>query len=383
MHAAQDSDTEAEACFLGVSSSYTGKRWLARQGDSRLALALAQQLQVPEMVARVLAGRGITLEQADSFLNPSLRESLPDPSEFQDMDKAAERVAAAVMGGETVAIFGDYDVDGATSSALLDRFLRQAGAKPLVYIPDRIAEGYGPNAAALEKLRAAGAGMVITVDCGTTAHEPLASAAAKGLDVVVVDHHVAEPSLPTAYAVVNPNRLDDDCGYGQLAAVGVTFLLCVAVNRLLRQAGWFGEGRREPDLLRLVDLVALGTVCDVVPLTGVNRVFVAQGLRVMASRANAGISALADVARVDERLSAYHLGFVLGPRVNAGGRVGRADLGARILASDDPTQAEQMARELDGYNVERKALEDAVLQQALAQAEAAQPHGIVAVAGRG
>jgi single-stranded-DNA-specific exonuclease len=329
MGAAVAGEASERPCFLGVEHSLLGRRWEARLSDARQALALAQRLQIPELVGRILAGRGVELEAAEDFLAPSLRASLPDPSSLVDMDRAAERLAAAVIAGETVAVFGDYDVDGATSAALLHRYLSAVGKPPLIYVPDRLAEGYGPNASALLRLKEQGASLVLTVDCGITAFEALEQAAEAGLDVLVIDHHKAEPHLPRATAVVNPNRLDDSSGQGQLAAVGVTFLLLVAVNRALRGAGRFSAGRSAPDLLGLLDLVALGTVCDVVPLTGLNRGFVAQGLKVMARRANIGLAALADVARLDERPTAFHAGFLLGPRINAGGRVGRSDLGVR------------------------------------------------------
>ena len=275
--------------FLGVERSVTGRRWRARPSDERAGLALAQRLDLPEIVGRLLAGRGIGPEAAESFLNPTLRNLLPDPSRFHDMDGAADRLARAVREGEGIAVFGDYDVDGATSSALLARFFAAAGRPIRIYIPDRMKEGYGPNLPALLALQAEGVKLVVTVDCGITAFEPLAGAAEAGLDVIVVDHHVAEPRLPRAFAVVNPNRLDEAAGFGQLAAVGVAFLLAVAVNRALRRAGWFNHARPEPDLRQLLDLVALGTICDVVPLTGVNRALVTQGLKIMAG---AAISAL-------------------------------------------------------------------------------------------
>jgi single-stranded-DNA-specific exonuclease len=286
------------------------------------------------------------------------------------MDEAAGRIADAVRAGEKVAIFGDYDVDGATSAALLARFLSAVGAAPRIYIPDRMREGYGPNAPALLALRDEGVAVVVTVDCGVTAHEPLAAARAAGLDVIVVDHHEAEPDLPPAAAVVNPNRLDETSPLKQLAAVGVAFLLAVAVNRRLRALGHFASGAPpEPDLMAWLDLVALGTVCDVVPLTGLNRAFVAQGLQVMAQRSNVGLAALADVARLDGRPTAYHAGFLLGPRINAGGRVGRSDLGARLLVTEDVEEARALAGELDAYNEERRRIESEVLAAALAEAE--------------
>lgn len=372
----------AEA-FLGVERSFSGKRWLLRSSDERLALATAQRLGVPEIIARVLAGRGVDVDAASRFLEPTLREQLPDPSHLRDMDKAAARLADAVARGELVAIFGDYDVDGATSAALLYRFLAQVGARARFYIPDRIKEGYGPNAPALLRLRDEGAALVVTVDCGTTSHAPLAAAAEAGLDVIIVDHHAAEPKLPAAFAVINPNRIDESSPHRQLAAVGVAFLVAVALNRALRQRGWYAT-RPEPDLLDLLDLVALGTVCDVVPLTGLNRVLVAQGLKVMAQRRKAGLVALAEVARLAERCGAYHLGFHLGPRVNAGGRVGAADLGTRLLVTDDPHEARALALRLDELNQDRRAIEAAVLAEAHAQvATATDRDTLVMAAGDG
>ncbi len=374
------------ASFLNVENSATGKRWEERLADPRRGLALSQRLGLPEIVGRVLAARDVGLEDAEAYLNPTLRQFLPDPSHLRDMDLAVERLVAAIRNGERIAVFGDYDVDGATSSALLQRFLKQAGADLRVYIPDRIAEGYGPNATALRKLKDEGIAVVITVDCGITAFEPLEDAAGQGLDVIVVDHHAAEPRLPVAAAVVNPNRQDEDSDCGHLAAVGVTFLLVVALNRGLRNAGWFQQaGVPEPNLKQWLDLVALGTVCDVVPLYGLNRAFVTQGLKVMAQRQNPGIVALSDVAKLSERPDSFHLGFMLGPRVNAGGRVGESGLGATLLASDDPNEARELAQQLDRHNAERRELEALVLDQAIEQAEAdpQEAAGVVIVAAPG
>jgi single-stranded-DNA-specific exonuclease len=357
--------------FLGVAKSATGRLWRRRPCDERLGLAISQRLGLSDLLGQLLAARGQDLETAESYLAPRLRDLMPDPARFRDMEAAATRLADAVIAGEQVAIFGDYDVDGATSTAVLTRFLRAVGAPPpILYVPDRLREGYGPNAPAMARLKALGARLVITVDCGITAFQPLEAARELGLEVIVVDHHMAEPRLPAAHAVVNPNRLDEEVGYGQLAAVGVAFLVVVAVNRTLRQRGHYTDQRPEPDLLQWLDIVALGTVADVVPLTGINRALVAQGLKVMASRRNPGLAALADVARINERLSAYHAGFLLGPRVNAGGRVGRSDLGARLLTTDDPTEARALAAELDALNTERREIEAAVLDAAIAQAEA-------------
>jgi single-stranded-DNA-specific exonuclease len=353
--------------FSGLACSLSGQPWRLAPADDRLAAAIAQGHGVPEVIGRLLAGRGIGLDAAAAYLNPSLKHDLPDPSHLVDMDKAAARLAEAVQAGETIGIFGDYDVDGATSSALLKRFFDAVGAACRVYIPDRLKEGYGPNAPALRALQAQGVGLVVTVDCGSSAHEALTAADAAGLPVIIADHHQAEPPYPPAYAHINPNRHDANGEHGQLAAVGVVFLLVVALNRALRAAGWYGATRREPDLRQWLDLVALGTVCDVVPLTGVNRALVTKGFEVMARRANVGLAALCDVANLAGPPGAYQAGFILGPRVNAGGRVGQADLGVRLLSSDDGDLAGRLARELDTLNTERRAIEAGVLEAASAQ----------------
>jgi single-stranded-DNA-specific exonuclease len=378
------------AAFLGVERSVCGRRWRLRRADGRDGEAIATRLGLPEIVGRLIAQRDIGLDDAAAFLAPRLRDQLPDPSQLRDMDVAAARLVRAVVGGETIAVFGDYDVDGATSAALLSRFFAAVGASTRVYVPDRLREGYGPNLPALLRLRDEGARVVVTVDCGTNAHRPLAAAADAGLEAIVVDHHAAEPPLPRAAAVVNPNRLDEASPHGALAAVGVAFLLVVAVNRALRRAGWYEGGRAEPDLFRWLDLVALGTVCDVVPLRGLNRAFVAQGLRVARRGANPGIAALAAVAGVNEPIDAHHLGFVIGPRVNAGGRVGVASaefdpgIGARLLATDDPALAALLAQRLDGLNAERRAIETRVLTAAIGAVEATeQSRALVFVAGEG
>ncbi|MBV8118658.1 MAG: single-stranded-DNA-specific exonuclease RecJ [Alphaproteobacteria bacterium] len=362
-------DNPQLSAFLGVERSVCGRRWRLRQGDAEDEQTIAERFGVPEIIGRLLAQRGISLGEAPLFLAPRLREQLPDPSHLLDMDTAAARLVHAVRARETIAIFGDYDVDGATSAALLTRFFNAVGARNRIYVPDRLSEGYGPNARALLRLRAEGASVVVTVDCGTTAHQPLAAAGQCGLDVIVIDHHVAEPLLPAAIALVNPNRLDEVSPHRSLAAVGVAFLLVVAVNRTLRAAGWYNAARPEPDLLEWLDLVALGTVCDVVPLNGLNRAFVAQGVKVARRRTNLGLDALAAVAAINEPIDAHHLGFVLGPRVNAGGRVGESDLGARLLATDDSALAAELAQRLEGFNTERREIETRVLAAAIAVVE--------------
>ncbi|MDX2142619.1 MAG: single-stranded-DNA-specific exonuclease RecJ [Rhodospirillaceae bacterium] len=350
--------------------SLGGRRWRlypVNDGDVR---ALTIATNVPDIVARVLAARGVSPEDAPSFLHPTLRALMPDPSALAGMDEAVARIVQAVNAAEPIAVFGDYDVDGATSSALLKRFFRAIGIDLIVYIPDRMKEGYGPNAEAMKHLAGRGAKVVITVDCGITAFTPLQAARDAGLDVVVVDHHKAEPTLPVAAAVVNPNRLDDTSRQGHLAAVGVAFLLVVALNRALRTSGWYtAKGVAEPDLKQWLDIVALGTVADVVPLKGLNRAFVHSGLAILGKGGNRGLTALAKVARIDTAPSAYHLGFIYGPRVNAGGRVGQADLGIRLLSTDDGDEASALAIRLDDYNRARQEIEAAVLAEAIEQIE--------------
>jgi len=354
--------------FLGVEQSATGRAWrdrLDERGAAR-ALAIAQRYELPELLARILAGRNVEVEAVASFLDPTVKQSMPDPLVLTAMAEAAARIADGVGRGESIAIFGDYDVDGATSAALLARYLRQCGMKPIVYIPDRLFEGYGPNVEAVRTLAAQGATLLVTVDCGTTSIDALAEAKKLGLDVVVIDHHQADETLPPAVAIVNPNRRDDLSGLGHLAAVGLVFMTVVAVNRELRARDFWTEARPEPDLLAFLDDVALGTVADVVPLTGLNRAFVAKGLIALRRRERAGHVSLMDVARLSGPPETWHLGFLLGPRINAGGRIGRADLGARLLMEDDPIAAAKIAEELDRLNRERQAIE----QQTLAQAEA-------------
>lgn len=374
---------EAAPAYLNVTQSALKRRWVERPFDASLALAIAQRLQMGEVVGRLLAARGVSLAGAEGYLNPTLKADLPDPSVVRDMDLAAERLARAVRDGERIAIFGDYDVDGATSSALLARFLRSVGNEPVIYIPDRLREGYGPNIAAMTMLARDGARVIVTVDCGTQAHAALDAARGAGADVIVCDHHLPGDTLPAAYAIANPNRRDDVSGLGQLAAVGVAFLLCVATNRMLRDGGWFAT-RDAPDLRKWLSLVALGTVADVVPLKGVNRAFVVKGLGVARSGAVPGIAALMEVAALNSAVEPYHLGFVLGPRVNAGGRVGRCDLGARLLSTDDMEEAREIAQELDVLNQQRRTLEQATVEEAIAivESDAALRAASIIVVGR-
>lgn len=348
--------------------SIKGKRWKLESCDEQAALALAQKLNLPDFIARLLAIRNIGLDEAELCLKPTLRESLPDPAHLKDMEKAAKRLADAVKIKEKIAIFGDYDVDGATSSALLIRFFKMLGLEAEFYIPDRQKEGYGPNIEAFKQLQSRGANLIITVDCGTVAHEVMRKAKTLGMEVIIVDHHLSDGTLPDAFAVINPNRLDEDSPCRTLAAVGVSFLLAVAINRELRDAGFYAENQA-PDLLSLLDLVALGTVCDVMPLSGLNRAFVAQGLKIMATGRNAGLVALEHIAKLKEPASAFTLGYVLGPRINAGGRVGQSDLGTKLLTTEDPIEAEKLAAQLNLYNQERQAIEALILEEAMEMAE--------------
>jgi single-stranded-DNA-specific exonuclease len=375
--------------FLGVEKSLTGRAWrdrLDERGSAR-ALTIAQRHGLDELLARVLAGRNVDVDEVRSFLDPTIKRLMPDPHTLTDMEAASARIADAVIRGESLAIFGDYDVDGATASALLCRYLRHCGLDPIIHIPDRIFEGYGPNVDAIRSFAERGVKLLITVDCGVTSLEPLAEARKLGLDAVVIDHHQADEKLPDAVAIVDPNRADDLSGLGHLAAVGLVFLTLVAVTRELRRRDFWTNNRGEPDLLSLLDLVALGTVADVVPLRGLNRAFVAKGLIALKRREHLGVTALMDVARLSGPPEPWHLGFLLGPRINAGGRIGRADLGVRLLLEEDPSEAARIAAELDRLNRERQHIEQATLAQAEAEAFAAlgleEKGAVVVTAGEG
>jgi single-stranded-DNA-specific exonuclease len=353
------------ASFLSVDSSALGRRWVGPGVEAeRLGLAIAQRTGLPEVVGRILAARHVVPDEAAAYLTPTLRDLMPDPSVLRDMDRAAARLVDAVIARQRIALFGDYDVDGAASCALVLRWLRLLGHDATVYIPDRIDEGYGPNIPAMEAL-ARRHDLIICLDCGTVSLEPIAAAVAAGAEVMVCDHHLGGEVLPAALAVVNPNRQDETADLSQLCAAGVAFLLLVAGNRLLK-----ARGTPAPDLMGLLDLVALATVADVAPLTGLNRALVRSGLKVMARRGNPGLAALCDVAKLTAPPSAWHLGFLLGPRINAGGRVGKADLGARLLACDDAHEARSIAARLDELNSDRRRIEADVLIAATEQAEA-------------
>ncbi|MBD8689071.1 MULTISPECIES: single-stranded-DNA-specific exonuclease RecJ [unclassified Rhizobium] len=354
--------------FLGVDRSATEQKWMSRldQAGQNRALAMSQVHAIPELVARVLAGRGVGVDDALAFLDPTIRSLMPDPLTLTDCEKAATRIATAIKRQEKVAIFGDYDVDGASSSALMFRFLHHFGLEPEIYIPDRIFEGYGPNPAAMQQLAANGNSLIITVDCGSTSHESLAAARDAKTDVVVIDHHQVGTELPPAVALVNPNREDDLSGQGHLCAAGVVFLVLVATLRVLKDVR---DSRAYTlDLLSLLDIVALATVCDVVPLKGLNRAYVVKGLIAARHMKNAGLAALFKKAGLGGPVTPYHFGFLVGPRINAGGRIGDAALGSRLLTLDDESQAEIIAAKLDELNRERQAMEAAMLAEAEAEA---------------
>jgi single-stranded-DNA-specific exonuclease len=362
--------TTEKRYFLGVRRSATGLAWEHRLNDRQemAALAIAQGHGVPDIVARVLAGRGVGADDAERFLDPTIRDLLPNPASLTDMEKAAERIAAAVARRERVAIFGDYDVDGAASSALFKRFLTHYGIQAEIYIPDRIFEGYGPNPDAMRELVSRGASLIVTVDCGTNSAVAIEAARDAGADVVVLDHHQVGGALPeAAVAIVNPNREDDLSGQGHLCAAGVVFLALVQTAKVLRKER---PDLSQVDLLSMLDLVALATVCDVVPLVGVNRAFVVKGLVAIRQQRNAGLGALARVSRIGEPINTFHLAFLLGPRINAGGRIGDAALGSKLLATDDPVEAGKIAETLDRLNQERQAMEQEMLAEARTEADA-------------
>ncbi|MBA4162446.1 MAG: single-stranded-DNA-specific exonuclease RecJ [Novosphingobium sp.] len=374
--------SSAPSSILGLDRSLSGRTWRWRGGNMDLGNGSSLDHDV---VTQLLLSRGVAPDDLERHRNPTLRAFLPDPSEFRDMNAAAERLAQAVLTRETVTIYGDYDVDGATSAALLIRLLRDLGHEARYYIPDRLLEGYGPSGEALVKIAGEGSSLIVTVDCGAMAFEALEMAHAAGVDVVVIDHHKCSPELPRAAALVNPNRLDESdlaASFGHLAAVGVAFLLAIATVRVLRERGFFAE-RNEPDLFALLDLVALGTVADVAALHGLNRAFVAQGLKVMAKREGVGMAALIDVSRLSRAPTCSDLGFALGPRINAGGRVGEATLGVRLLTTQDPDEAKAIAAQLSQLNEERRAIEASVQEMAEAQVDAQHNRAVLTLAGAG
>ena len=383
-----------------TTSSALGLTWKQKPYDERLALAMQQKFELPSALAQIMAAKHVELDEIENFLNPTIKANLPNPFDLLDMEAAVLHVINAVQARKKITIFADYDVDGATSSALLRRFFREIGVAVEIYVPDRVLEGYGPNSQALLALKKNGTDLVITVDCGTTAFKPLEDAVKAGLEIIVIDHHLGVLEKPAALAVINPNRIDESFLHKNLCAAGVCFLFAVAINKRLREIGFYGNEKNvdeniaqnndkknvrnveggsfkaknkvaEPKIMQLLDLVALGTVCDVMPLIGLNRAFVAQGLKILRMRQNLGIRALCDVAGLDEEPSAYHLGFIIGPRINAGGRVGKSDLGARILSTEDEDEARSIAAQLHALNAERKEIETKVLQESIDQLEKA------------
>ena len=357
--------------FLDVEKSVKGQRWVARLDDQRLAQTIAEKNELPEILGRVMAARGVTSDEAEAFLNPTLRSLMPQPSAFMDMEKGAARLAEAITKKEVIGIISDYDVDGVSSAAIMVRFLASVGHEANVYIPDRLTEGYGPSEKAVSTLKEQGTELLLTLDCGVMSHDPLAHAAELGLITIIVDHHQAGVELPHAYAVINPNRQDDMSGQGHLCAAGVVMILIAAVNKELRTLGHYNEQCPEPNMLQWLELVALATVCDVVPLKGLNRAYVTQGLRIMSRRENIGISALADVGGLKRRPDVYALGFILGPRINAAGRVGHAEEALALLTTNDKGEAYALARNLDDLNRKRQMIELRVVDEAIMQAEAA------------
>lgn len=356
---------------LAKNISIGGNLWQVATIDERHAELLAQRFNLPFIMAKIMALRGISVDEVEKFLSPKINSLMPDPYVLKDMQKAAERIAQAIINKERIAIIGDYDVDGATSTSVMKLFLRSVGVEPDVHIPDRD-EGYGPSKQAIDNFALSGCGLLMTLDCGTTAFEPLEYAVEKGFDVIVLDHHEAEIKLPKIYAVVNPKRLDESDDYPSLkymAAVGVVFMTVVAVNRCLREKDFYKDEIKEPDLKKWLDLVALGTVCDVVQLKGINRAYVAQGLKVMAQRGNIGLTVLMDKANLSEAPTAFHLGYVLGPRINACGRVGDADMGNQLLCCDNDYQAQLLVDKLNEFNITRKDIENHVLLSAIEQVE--------------
>lgn len=371
---------DTPAAVLGVSQSVAGQKWTARCETPDVAKAIAAKTGVSHIVADLLCGRGVGPEDAEVFLDPTLRNSMPDPSSFADMDKAAGLILDAMARGDKITVFADYDVDGGTSAAQLIRFGRAMGHTFGLYVPDRVEEGYGPSANAFQAIKENGTQLVITVDCGAAATTALEAAAQIGLPVIVIDHHLMGADLPPCAALVNPNRADDVSGQGHMAAAGVTFMLLAALSREAKRRGMAGV----PNIINYLDLTAMGTICDVVALKGVNRAIVRQGLKVLSARVNPGLTALADVAGASGELGTYHAGFILGPRINAGGRIGRADMGAAMLSSDDPTLVTQSAQTLDEVNQQRKALQADILMEAKARAaKLPQNHAVTIVSMEG
>jgi single-stranded-DNA-specific exonuclease len=357
--------------FLDVAKSASGRRWVPRLEDERLAEAISQRYELPEILGRVMAARGVALDDAEAFLNPTIRSLMPQPSALRDMEKGAKRIADAIIAQTKIGIITDYDVDGVSSGAIFKLFLKCVGSDAIIHVPDRLTEGYGPSEFAVKSLKEQGCELLLTLDCGVLAHDPLAHAAELGLTTIIVDHHQASEILPEAYAVINPNRQDDISGFGYLCAAGVVMILVATINKLLRAAGHYTPERPEPNMLQWLELVSLATVCDVVPLKGLNRAYVTQGLKIMSRRENLGLAQLSDIARLKRSPDVYALGFVLGPRLNAAGRIGHADMALELLTTKDKGRANQLAQELELLNRQRQTIEMRVVDAAVIQAEAA------------
>ncbi len=355
--------------------SIKGTNWIIENVNDRDVIALEQKFNLPEVIARILVNRGITIDTAEEYLYPTLKQHLPNPMTLKDMEKAANRMADSVIAKEPIGLMGDYDVDGATSTSILKMFLEDIGITVHTFIPER-EDGYGPNAKKMTDFKNKGCRLIATLDCGTTAFEPIAFGTNLGLDIIVLDHHDAESKLPNAYAIVNPKRLDEDVNHPchNMAAVGVVFLFVVALNSVLRHRGFYNNEIKESNLIRFLDLVAFGTVCDVMKLQGVNRLFVKKGLEQLAKSENKGFIALAEKTKIDQKPTAYHLGFIYGPRVNACGRIGHSDLGMKLLSCRDPVQASVLAQQLDDLNLTRRDIETIVLNEAIQQAEQKPEH---------
>ena len=346
-------------------NSYTDNKWQIKIYDERQAELIGQKFEVSNLIAKLFSIRNISIDDIDSYLNPTLKDNMPDPNILMDMDKACERILMALKNNEKIAIFGDYDVDGSTSTSCLIRYFNLLGVEVIYHIPDRFTEGYGPNKTAFQNFIDQNIDIIFTLDCGTLAYEEIKFAKDNKIDVIVVDHHQPEINLPEAYAMINPNRLDDNTNLGYLAAVGVTFMFIVGLNRKLRENKWFNESLKEPNVISLLDMVSLGTICDVVPLIGINRLLVQKGLEVFAKKSNIGLTALIEKANITNKISTYDLGFKLGPRINAGGRLGKSKHGTELLTCEDETKVVDIATELDNFNKERQTIEAHILKTAI------------------
>ena len=354
-----------QANILQGFNSYTDSKWQVKTFDERQAELISQKFEVSNLIAKLFSIRNISIDDIASYLNPTLKDNMPDPNILMDMEKACERILVALKNNEKIAIFGDYDVDGSTSTSCLIKYFNLLGVEVVYHIPDRFTEGYGPNKEAFQKFIDQNINIIFTLDCGTLAYNEIKFAKDNNIDVIVIDHHQPEINLPEAYAMINPNRLDDTTNLGYLAAVGVTFMFIVGLNRKLRESKWFDNILKEPNIISLLDMVSLGTICDVVPLIGINRLLVQKGLEVFSKKPNIGLTALIDKANINNKISTYDLGFKLGPRINAGGRLGKSKHGTELLTCEDEAKAADIATELDNFNKERQTIEAHILKTAI------------------